>query len=117
MDARKRASGSLGRNDTSAAHHHIEDRAASILRGGKRVGQRAGQFRAPLYAPPMEFEMAAQLLVIRALDGHPEMQIGAGGSAIGIMVDMTLAHRLVFLVVEDDDGDRQLVPLRRAERL
>ena len=45
------------------------------------------------------------------------MQIGAGGCAFGIVVHMPFAHRFIFLVVENDDNDRQLMALRRAERL
>ena len=61
--------------------------------------------------------MASQLLIVGSVDGHAEMQLFAGRGAIGIVVDVALAHRLVFLVVEDDDDDRQLVPLGGAERL
>src|SRR5499426_3102306 len=65
----------------------------------------------------MEAEMASQLLIVRSVDRYPEMQIFAGGGAVGIVMDVALPHRLVFLVVEDDDDDRQLVALGGAERL
>src|SRR2546430_17696761 len=65
----------------------------------------------------MEAEMASQLLIIGSVDGHAEMQLFARRGAIGIVMDVALAHRLVFLVVENDDDDRQLVPFGGAERL
>src|SRR5262245_6857484 len=65
----------------------------------------------------MESEMASQALIVGSVDGHAEMQLLAGRGAIGIVMDVALAHRLVFLVVENDDDDRQLVPLGGAKRL
>src|SRR4029077_9773224 len=75
------------------------------------------QLRALFDALAMEAEMASQVLIVGPVDGHTEMQLFAGRGAIGIVMDVALAHRLVFLVVENDDDDRQLVPFGGAERL
>src|SRR5262252_6146465 len=100
-----------------SGHDHVEDRGLAALRGGERFLQRALEVSELLDALAMEAEMAAQLLVVRSLAGDAEMQVFAGGGAIGIVMHVALSHRLVFLIVEDDDHDRQVMALGRAERL
>src|SRR5262249_14454840 len=85
---------------TFPAHHHVEDRGPSVLSGGERALQGALQLGAVFDALAMEAEMASQLLIVRSVDGHPEMQIFAGRGAIGIVMDVAHPHRFVFLVVE-----------------
>ncbi len=45
------------------------------------------------------------------------MHVRAFGGAVGIMMHVALLHRHVTLVVEDDDEDRKIMLLGRAERL
>src|SRR5262245_52172169 len=98
-------------------HDHVEDRGLAALRGGERFLQRALELGKLLDALAVEAEMAAQSLVVRSLDRDAEMQVFAGRGAIGIVMHVALSHRLVFLVVENHDHDRQAVTLGRAERL
>ena len=101
----------------SAVDMDVEDRGLPSLGGGKRGLQGALEFGQRLDPRAVEAEMAPKLLVVGSIDGHAVVQVLAGRGAVRIMMDVALAHRLVFLVVEDDDHDGQSVALGGAERL
>src|SRR5262245_46525275 len=95
----------------STAELYVQDRGPAILHRRERGLQRRLDLRDLLHALAVEAEMAAELLVVRTVDRHAIVQVLGGGSAVGIVMHMAHAHRLVFLVVHDDDQDRQLVLL------
>src|SRR5271169_5752038 len=100
-----------------AVQHHVEDRCLAAFRGGKRFLQGGSQIGELFDPPAVEAEMAADLLIIRAIDRDTVMEILAARNAIGIVMHVTLSHCFVFFVVEYDDDDGHLVPLRRAQSL
>src|SRR5919201_4194237 len=115
--SRAQQSQSWCRQSALPTYHHVEDRRPPLVRGGERALQSDLQLGAVFDPLAMEAEMASDLLIIRPFDRHAEMQVFAGRGAVGIVMNVTLAHRLVFFVIENDDDDRQLVPLGGAERL
>src|SRR6516225_1740845 len=102
---------------TLFGQHRVEDRSPALFGSGKGALQRSFELCRLLHPLAVEAEMAAELVIVGTIDGDAIMQIPAGRGAVGIVMDMALSHRLVFPVVEDNDDDGQLVPLRCAERL
>src|SRR6478672_11505993 len=98
-------------------HHHVENSGVALLGGGKRIPDRLWQIGKLLHPLPCEVEMASQLGIIRAFNRYSVIEILAGRRAIRIMMHVTFAHCFIFFVVENDDDDRQLMPLGGAERL
>src|SRR5262249_41222612 len=95
----------------------IQNCRPSALDGGKRGAHGVVQFGDFFDPLAVKAEMAAQLLVVGALDRHPVVQVLAGRDAVRIMMHVAFAHGFVLLIVHDDDYDRQLVALGGAERL
>ena len=74
-------------------------------------------FSGSLHALAVEAEMRSERFVVRPFEPRAKVHVRAFGNAIRIMVHVALFHRQIFLVVEDDDEDRQAVLLGCAERL
>src|SRR5919201_5398874 len=101
--SRAQQSQSWCRQSALPTYHHVEDRRPPLVRGGERALQSDLQLGAVFDPLAMKAEMASDLLIIRPFDRHAEMQAFAGRGAVGIVMNVTVALRLVFFVIENAD--------------